>query len=501
MKTQTQWQELKLTLPLAFMLAFAPGLASAFTSGSTGVDGAFNPTVSQVITIPESGVFNYTTVNIPTGVTITYKRNTTNTPITMLATGNVTIAGTINVSGSNGADTGPAGDGAIGNDGQPGIGGPGGFDGGVGGTAGPIGAAVVAGAGMGPGSGAPGARGTSGCPYTNGGGGGGFGGAGGNSDLGTYTGYVSCGIPPATGGVAYGSSQLLPLIGGSGGGGGGGGITYVGSGGGGGGGAILIASSGTLTISGAIYANGGYAGGAGGDTGSGATGGGGAGGGIRLMASTLAGNGTIQAIGQRFLSGCSSCQWNGGTGAPGRIRLEADSITRTAASNPVNTFGTPGSVFVSGLPTLLITNVAGVAVPANPTGTADVTLPSTTPNPVTVAFSTTGVPPGNTVKVTVTPATGVTSTATSTALTGDTNGATANASITLPSGPSTLSATVTYSIVVALGEELSKYAQGERVEKVRLSAVLNGPSTVTLITRSGKEFLLPPNIPFAGVRG
>ena len=139
------------------------------------------------------------------------------------------------------------------------------------------------------------------------------------------------------------------------------------------------------------------------------------------------------------------------------------------------------------------------AVPSNPTGNADVTLPSTTPNPVAVGLTTTGVPPGNTVRLTVTPATGSTASATSTALVGDTNSATANASINLPAGPSTLSATVTYTIVVALGQELSKFAQGERVEKVRLSAVLNGPSKVTLITISGKEFELPSNIPFAGI--
>src|ERR1041384_4968022 len=48
-----------------------------FTSGSTGADGAFSPTVSASVAVPESGVFNYTTVNIPTGGTITYPRSPT----------------------------------------------------------------------------------------------------------------------------------------------------------------------------------------------------------------------------------------------------------------------------------------------------------------------------------------------------------------------------------------------------------------------------------------
>ena len=70
--------------------------------------------------------------------------------------------------------------------------------------------------------------------------------------------------------------------------------------------------------------------------------------------------------------------------------------------------------------------------------------------------------------------------------------ATASASIALPDGPSTLQATVTYNIVVAMGEALSVYAQGERVEKIMLAATLGGKeSTVTLITVSGKEFVIP----------
>jgi len=53
------------------------------------------------VQLPESGVFNFTTVNIPAGVTITFRRNSRNTPVTILASGNVTIAGTIDVSGGS----------------------------------------------------------------------------------------------------------------------------------------------------------------------------------------------------------------------------------------------------------------------------------------------------------------------------------------------------------------------------------------------------------------
>jgi hypothetical protein len=51
---------------------------------------------------------------------------------------------------------------------------------------------------------------------------------------------------------------------------------------------------------------------------------------------------------------------------------------------------------------------------------------------------------------------------------------------------------VTYTIVVALGEALSRYAQNERVEKITLSATLGGRSKMTLITVSGKEYDAPP---------
>jgi ABC-type transport system involved in cytochrome c biogenesis permease subunit len=49
----------------------------------------------------------------------------------------------------------------------------------------------------------------------------------------------------------------------------------------------------------------------------------------------------------------------------------------------------------------------------------------------------------------------------------------------------------TYTIVTAMGEALSIYAQGETVEKVRLTTTMNGPTLATLITKSGKEFEVP----------
>ena len=63
---------------------------------STGAEGAFAPAANTVIT---PGIHNYTTINIPAGVTVTTNGSGV---LDLRATGNITIAGTINVSGGLG---------------------------------------------------------------------------------------------------------------------------------------------------------------------------------------------------------------------------------------------------------------------------------------------------------------------------------------------------------------------------------------------------------------
>lgn len=209
---------------LGLMAAFAKG---DFDSGSDGSDGAFNPTQSIEIDlglaatgtwntpspVPGQGVydpqqwavvFKYTTIDIPAGVTVTFKNHRSGAPVVWLAQGNLIIAGYISLDGQDGH--------------QPNMqpyfseAGPGGF----GGTA--IGNA------------------------------GGFGPGGGN--LGQHG---SFGDGPSP----YGNDAIIPLIGGSGGGLG----SDVVSGSGAGGGAILMASSESIDIqsSGAISTYGGFA--------------------------------------------------------------------------------------------------------------------------------------------------------------------------------------------------------------------------------------------------
>jgi len=460
-------------------LAMFSVAATAFNSGSTGTDGAFSPSENVTVQVPSSGILNYTTVNIPAGVTVTFQNNASNTPVIVLASGNVTISGTIDVSA-------PA---PLSND-QPdaGLGGPGGFNGGTGGVWGS--GARRGGNGLGPGGGGGGD--TSESSGAGGGGAGyGTGGDGGRDQ------FPNGGVPATVGdgGAAYGSIYLQPLIGGSGGGGGAGSTSAAGTGGGGGGGAILIASSGTLTLDGAVLANGtrGSFSGGGGYKGCGGAGSGGA---IRLVASQVTGSGYMTAAGGSN-SGYPTCydrQTNaGGDGGKGRIRVEGDQITLapSGSNNPTPSLDVPGPVFVTGQPSLVISSVAGVAAPASPTGNMDVTLPATTTNPVTVVFTTSGVPVGSTINLNVKPTYAAPITATSGATTGTTASATASASVSLPTGHNVLQATVSYTLVASVGDALRNFANNERVESVTLVATFGGPTKARLRTISGKEYDVP----------
>lgn len=469
------------------LLAFAAA-AQGFDSGSTGADGAFNPTVDRVVALPDDGVFNFTSLNIPAGVTVRFERNTLNTPVRILLSGNAIIDGIIDLSGQSSPAIGSAGGGVIADDGLPGLGGPGGFDGGPGGEPGTSG--FAGGQGVGPGGGFPSLWQTtsSGVLYGCGAGGGGFGANGGN---GRYFGpgpLGACtGTQTALGGPAYGNERLAPLIGGAGGGGAAGGGSFAGSGGGGGGGAILLAVSGTLSVNGSIRANGGN-GGAVAGAGTGGVGGGGAGGGIRLLATTLSGNGAISAAGG---TGANTEPTLGGPGAPGRIRLEAETMSRTAATTPQFSFGAPGAVFLAGMPSLRIASVAGIAAPLVPTGSADIVLPVDQPNPVQVVVAAVNVPLGNTATLTLTPATGNATSVLTNALNGTVAQSSASASIAIPDGPNTLLASVSFTVTEAQSMALQGETGGERVSQVRLLASLSGASQTVLVTASGREIVMP----------
>lgn len=430
-----------------------PALGQTFSSGSTGALGAFNPASNTTVVLPADGILNYTTVNIPAGVTVTFQPNSANTPVTLLAQGDVTIAGTINVSGTNAAPA--TGSGSTPIAGSPG--GPGGFAGGQGGVR-----------GVGPRDGTAG-RGP----------GGGNGGQ-----------WWSV----TTGDGFYGAAatfvSLIPLFGGSGGGGGAGDTTIWGAGGAGGGGAIVIASTTQITISpgGMIRANGG----AGNYSYSGScdryTGGAGSGGAIRLVAPQLTHQGLVEALG-----GTASCTPYH-VGIPGRIRVECTTCSTPGTINPAasvtNTLGpvsAAGTPALTTLPTLTINTVGGLTAPASPTGayaTADLTLPAATMNPVTVTLTATNIPVGTIFTIRVLPEGEPMVPFLSTPSTGTFASSTASARVNLkPGKTNVLTACVGYTQVAAL----LPFIDGEPVEQLVVAAGMGEPSSLSVITTSGKE--------------
>jgi hypothetical protein len=460
--TSRRWVALA-ALFLALLAAPASSYAqNTFSSGSTGADGAFAPTVNQTIAVPESGVFNYTTVNIPSGVTITYARSANNKPLTILASGDVVIAGAINL------------DGKLGNgNGSGGFGGPGGFSGGAGGYGFDQSFSGVPGDGPGAGGGGLGSA-TNNLPGS--GGGAGYGTVGAPGQSGTVSGQA---------GPRFGAVTILPLVGGSGGGGGGSISNNRGGPGGGGGGAILIASTGTITINGSITARGG-----GGNSGN-AGGGGGSGGAVRLISNTLTGSGTVNVTGGN--GGGANQSYQGGAGGQGYIRLEAyDYSNFTGASFPTNiiSFAFPHPVTPPNSPQLRIASVGGVSAPSAPLGSLqgvpDVIVPSTQPNPVTVSLEGTNLPVGTIVQVTLTPARGARTTVQSGPLAGAESASTASASITLPGGISVISASAVIDLTTT-AKASPLFMEGERVKRIEVAATFGGASEVTYVTQSGRR--------------
>lgn len=249
---------MKFAIPLPFTLIVlaavlvlpARSQTPDFASGSTGADGDLIFTVANGATQEfdhlagtHNGVWNFNTIIVPAGVTVTFPRPFANAtpPVIWLAAGSVTIGGTLNLNGEHGK-SGAA------TPGQESKGGPGGFAGGIPG-----------GDGYGPGGGE------------------GLVGSSGPAGQGAYAG-------------AYGNRFLQPLLGGSGGGGAYRPDTGHSISGGGGGGAILVSSSQAIVVTGLISCK------AGDDVGVGTiASGSGSGGGIRLVADKIAGTGTLTA--------------------------------------------------------------------------------------------------------------------------------------------------------------------------------------------------------------
>lgn len=441
-------------------------------SGSDGHDGALNPASNLVIDMADhpDGIYQYTSVNIPSGVTVSFTPNAANTPVVWLVQGSCTIAGSVSVDG-NLADS------VMGA-----TGGPGAFRGGNG----TLGGGVDAG---GPGFGPGGGRVT---PHAH----------GGNASYGTLGGIWTQYTPQSPAGDMYGSSVILPLIGGSG---GAGSCVHIG-GGGGGGGAILVVVNNSLVVSGSITAKGGngfasispypnntVVGG----------GGGGSGGSIRVIATTLGGTGSLRTDG-----GLGVCGYNWGyvtnTAGQGRIRLEAFSDTFTGPTVGVATRGLTGIIMypANQEPRIAISSVAGVPIPVSPGGVAatpDVLIPAQQGNPISIVVACQNTPLNSDIIVDVKPYNGVGVTATAQNSTGTVAASTATISINMPTGGGTIQARTTANIVIASAKdgrrtprkpslfETGLAMNGERFKAAEITSKLGGRQQLVFVTESGKR--------------
>ena len=222
----------------------------------------------------------------------------------------------------------------------------------------------------------------------------------------------------------------------------------------------------------------------------GLSGGNGSGGAIRLVAPHVTGSGTLSVLG-------GSSQFGVPTGGPGLIRIEAFTVGFTGTTSPAALFSTaPGPVTGAGnpalitLPTLRITAVSNQATPATPSGSfaaPDLALPVGTTNPVPVTLTVTNTPFPTTFTVKVVPRSGTPTTMTASAVAGGSFGtATYTANVTLPAGQaSILNAYGAFTLPPIAG--LVPLIDGEEVDHVLVAAAYGEPSSLWLVSRSGRQ--------------
>lgn len=362
-----------------FVLSPTPR-AQSFSSGSDGSDGAltvaanqgtiiFDPTDiarwGKVFDADGDGVYNFTTISVGAASTLRLQGDKVNRPVYWLASGNVTIDGTLDLSGSGGTQTvDPSLRRLVA------VPGSGGYAGGAGGLLSP---SIAPTPGDGPG-----------------------GGTGGQNCVQNDPNRV-CGTPGTFSGNRYG----LPLVGGSG---GAGGVWDSYFGGGAGGGAIAIGSSTLIAVNGTITAAGGSTPTSIFQSGGFRAGGGGSGGVIRLVAPTLSGNGHLNVTGGNVgVSGSNS-------GSAGLVRLESFSGGTSFvldAGGAVVTRGSPvDPSTLRPASSIRVASIDGVPVAPNPSGSfvlPDVTISNS--GSVNVTIQATGIPNGTVVTLQVFPQT------------------------------------------------------------------------------------------------
>ena len=378
----------------AFLLVALPALPQAFSSGSSGVDGAltyatglgeviFDPIALNLDTDLDN-VYNFTTITIGSGTTLRLRADKMRNPsavVVFLASGNVVVNGNINADGEAGKALNSTSLPTFLLNRTPSVPGPGGYPGGLGARV-----SVAPESGGGPGGGPAGAISNLFFPRV--------GGSAAHQGVGqSIDGNGSSPFSIST----YGNFQLTPMFGGSGGGGGWGDlVTRIGGTGGAGGGAIRIVSTTSITIVGTISALGGDGGPIAGPN-FGAGGGAASGGAIHLIAPSIPNAANLIAYGGLMPNTGSRL---GGTGY---VRLSTNTQNPPNSSNPTAILGplfAPPLPTATPLPAVRIVSVNNVNAPSNPQGNyllPDVQINSGTA--VNVAISASNIPLGTVVKL------------------------------------------------------------------------------------------------------
>lgn len=391
--------------PSVILAMLCSGLLTAqaqLSIPSDGSDGAFSPASNVEIDLGQAAtgvwnaagaghgvydpekwavVFKFSSVDIPAGVTVTFKNHPTYAPVVWLVQGDVNIAGELNLDGKAGTDNTV---GAL----TPAEPGPGGFRGG---PRGPSGNSW----GYGPGASAPDVS------------------IMGPGSIGRYA-------------LAYGNPQIVPLIGGSGSGTRTGNVISSGSGGGG---AIAIFARAT-TITGKISALGGV-----GNFNSTV----GAGGAVKIVSDSVSGAGVIQCV-----NGAYAPNENAGririetSSLSPTVQLAPETIGVPPANPPV-------IWPAANAPTARVVSVDAVPAPTDPRAPlvagADVAIQNS--DEVVVFIETQNFPIEGVVQLNITPKFGSRTTLNAARLSGDITSATWRVQTTLPVGFVTLQARAT----------------------------------------------------------
>jgi len=462
-------------LQMIFAALVCAGANAQVNSGSDGSDGALDlstfSNTNIVINMADhpDGIYQYTSVTIPSSVTVSFIPNVNNTPVVWLVQTDCVINGIINLAGQN-----PEGK-------TGGAGGCGGFGGGNG----PFDANYPPSSGLGPGGGSVTV------------------GLGGNASFATTGGFFTYLQSPP--GATYGNDFLVPLIGGSGGGGSQqwvqnayGDRLYAGGGGGGGGGTILIAASSTIEMNGSISVPGGNC------SLNAQGGGGGSGGGVRLVATTITGAGSINCSGGFCGAGLGGNYPIGNNAGNGRVRLDrlVDNYTGSIEGSETRGFQPIIIPAPAQQAQLAISSIAGISVPSNASSSLldpAVIIPGQQANPIPVVVHCSNIPLNTPITVEVHPAIGATVTTVGLNNVGTQASSTATIPVNMPRGGGVILAQTVIPITFASlgnGEEYKSLARtgwtadGERFAKMELTVTPAGRQRIVYLTASGKRYPL-----------